>query len=219
MGKAKIILYHGTRAPLEKIAKEGLLIRAGKVGPDTKLQMIEEVLAEFGYRLDQVPEWIWRHEYAYEATIEPHLHFSINRETAIGYSHQGCETKAQVRAAMYIWLYGEDLTSQEIREKLGESPHSLAAKKNGKISLVFCVQVLRSFIRTKDLLDLENTASKIRKLYSEAEAEDFLARTTQEMRVIQNIPPRMIKKVWRIDFQSFRDYRITEIPLSERKEV
>lgn len=220
MGKAKIILYHGTRAPLEKIAKEGLLIRAGRVGPDTKLQMIDEVLDEFGFQRDQVPGWIWKGEYNYEATIVPHLHFAVNRDVAAGYSRQGCEIQAQVRAAMYMWLTGPDLTFWEITQKLGRNPYHLAAEKNGKTSLVFEVEIPRTFVRAKDLLDLGETASKFRTFYGEDKVKNFLATTTFEMRVIRNILPEMITKVWRIGFPTpyGRDYQFEEVPLNGAKE-
>lgn len=179
-----LILYHGTRAPLEKIMKEGLLIRAGRVGNDTRMQMIDEVLeGEFGVTRDQVPEWVWRYEWEYEKTIEPHLHFSVNVGTAAGYSHQGCEIKACVRGGMYSWLltrrYGEDISFKEIEEKFGVSPNRLACKMNGKESHVFCVEVPKDYVREEDLNRLIEVGQILVSKFDKKEQQRHLSSTTK----------------------------------------
>lgn len=211
--EGRVILFHGTRASVQKILKEGLLIRAGRIGKDTKMQMIDEVLnGEFGVTREQVPEWIWRYDYDYEATFKPHLHMSINRDTAIGYSHQGCEIKACVRANMYNWLltrrYG-DVSQIFVEKKFPNvSVNQLACQRNGEESHVFQVEVPRMFLRKEDL----DCWDKIKvKVQQNPKIARVLETTTLEVRCFQNIPPSMIKHIWKIHFTNFLQYEIEEV--------
>jgi hypothetical protein len=205
----EIILYHGTRASLNKILKEGLLIRAGLRGKDTKMQMIDEVLnREFGVTRDQIPEWVWRNEYDYERTIEPHLHMSINLGTAVGYSHQGCEIKAQVRRNMFTWLlmrkFGRDFYAEEFKQKYGVEIgiiSRIACERNGKNSHVFQVKIPVDYLRKEDLEFWRKIVAKVKEVnvkYPDIEAFSTLKRTTMEIRCIKNIPPKMFTKIWRV---------------------
>jgi len=206
----EVILYHGTRASYRKILKEGLLIRAGLHGRDTKMKMIDDVLQrEFGVTRQQVPDWIWKNEYEYEKTIEPHLHMSINFGTAAGYSHQGCEIKAQVRDAMYCWLltrrYG-DITCRE-QQKLfpNVSVSQLACERNGKHSYVFQVKLPISFLRDQDLVFWREILTNINELmitHEECEPRKTLEETTMEIRCLRNIRPKMITQVWEIKWDN-----------------
>jgi len=210
----RIILYHGTRACLEKVLKEGLLIRAGLKGRDTKMQMIDEVLmGEFGVEREQVPDWIWRYEYEYEKTIEPHLHMSVNLGTAVGYSHQGCEIKAQVRYHMFTWLlerrYG-DFSVKDFEEKLFPNLRygiisKLACERNGKESHVIQVEVPRGFLREEDWKFWRATVERVketRKERPDLDAYRTLKTTTMEIRCLEHIPPEMFRKIWKVHWGS-----------------
>lgn len=202
----RIILYHGTRAPAEKIFKEGLLVAAGLKGRNAKLQMIDEVLtSEFGVTREQIPEWIWIWEYKYEQTKPPHLHMSINLGTAIGYSHQGCEVKAQIRRNMFIWLlmrrYG-DFSIKDFEEKLFPNLSysiisEIACKRNGENSYVFQVEVPKNYIYKEDLSFWRDTVTKVKKLNN----FEILKTTTMEVRVVRDIPPEMIRRCWKVNWK------------------
>jgi len=207
-----IVLYHGTRASFEKIMKEGLLIRAGLVGNDTKMKMIDDVLnGELGVERGQIPDWIWKNEYEYEQTRSPHLHMSLNFGTALGYSHQGCEIKAQIRNNFYSWIlskrYGENLTIQELKIKLGHpeiSINGIACEMNGKESHVFQVEVPINFLDKEDYKFWREILEKIKranKEHPELKAFESLKRNTLEIRILRNIPPEMIKRAWKIYFK------------------
>jgi len=204
-----IILYHGSRVPYKKVMKQGLLIRAGLRGKNSKLQMIDDVLnGEFGVTREQIPEWIWKFEYDYEKTIEPHLHLSINLGTAVGYSHQGCEIKAQIRDHMYGWLlirrYG-DLSVGEMQNKFPKSNLSqLACEQNGKRSYVFQVAVPKSFIRKEDLKfwsEIINRLVELQKKRPELNALRHLLSDTIEMRCVKNLPASQILRIWNVDWK------------------
>jgi len=191
-----LVLYHGTRAPLRKILKEGILVRAGRTGKDTRMQMVDEVLErEFGVTKEQVPSWIWKGEYDYEGSIEPHIHMSVNIRTAAGYAHQGCEIHAEIRSHMYGWLlerrYGP-MKVEDQRRRFPKSPGLIACEMNGVESHVFCVEVPVDFVRTSDLELLEGILKRA------PGRMDYLNTTTMEVRVVKDIPPQMIKRVWRV---------------------
>jgi hypothetical protein len=168
--------------------------------------MIDDVLqGEFGVTREQIPEWVWKYEYEYEKTIEPHLHMSINFGTAAGYSHQGCEIKAQVRHAMYEWLlmrrYGDITCREEQKLFPNISASQLACERNGKRSYVFQVKVPIAFLRDKDVVFWREVLTKINGLiitHKEYEMRKNLEETTMEIRCLRKIPPKMITQVWEI---------------------
>lgn len=227
----KVVLYHGTRAPLEKVLKEGLLIRAGLKGAGTKMQMIDEVLnGEFGVTREDVPEWVWIYEYDYEKTIEPHLHMSINLGTAVGYSHQGCEIKAQIRRNMFNWLlsrrYG-DFSAKEFEEKLFPGREygivsQIACQRNGEKSYVLQVEIPRNFLRREDTKFWKEVVEKVKQLaITDPEIEPFktLKDTTMEIRCLKNVPPSMFRKIWRVQWATAwgwisGNYELVNIPFS-----
>lgn len=219
LGGKTLVLYHGTRVSPEKIMEEGLLIRAGLTGKDTRMQMVDNALGEFGYTRKKVPKWIWEGEWNYERTIEPHLHMSTNVGTAVGYSHQGCEIKAQIRTALISWIitkvYGDkDMSIREIDEKLGCSPSKIAIRMNGKSSYVYCVEIPRNFVRKEDLQGLEGASKRYGEKIGIKERDEWLNRTTREVRVVENIPPNMIKRVWKVNFKGkfvFAGYELERV--------
>ena len=200
---AEIILYHGTRAPINKILREGLLVRAGRTGPNTKLQMIDEVLqGEFGVTREQIPDWIWRHEYEYELTEPPHLHMSINLGTAIGYAYQGCEIKASIRKNMFFWLLQK--RGQKITAKQKQLISKIAAERNGETPHVIQVKIPVGWLYRPDLELWRQLLKKIKREHyrnPQLNCLELLKTTTLEIRCLQNIPPEKITAIYKIKFQ------------------
>lgn len=193
ISRGRISLYHGTRAPLEKILGEGLLIYGGH---RNKMSLVREALADLGLKIRDVPRWVWESSIHYEANIEPHIHCSLNIGTAAAYAWQGCETKAVVRAGALIWLLsrllGHDVTFREL-EELGVSDWDIrrvAAEANGLESHVIKVEVPIEYVRREDYEDV----LRMIHLYG----EQRLLYNIMEVRVVRNIPPDMIKAAWRV---------------------
>jgi len=226
---SQIILYHGTRAPIDEILRQGLLIRAGLKGVDTKLQMIDEVLnREFGVTREQVPDHVWRWEYDYERTIEPHLHMSLNLGTAVGYSHQGCETKAQVRGSMYHWLLERrlgDFSPKQFEQTFGVGygiVSRIACEQNGRDSHVVQVEVPVNFLRKEDFDLWRRHVQQLKTVQRyDRDVFDELRRTTMEMRCLKNVPPAMFRRVWKVEWGEAwgwiaGDYKLHELPSHRR---
>jgi len=189
----RITLFHGTRASLEKIMREGLLICGGR---RSRMDLVREALADFGLKIHDVPRWVWETAALCEANIEPHIHFSLNLGAAVAYAWQGCETRALVRAGALIWLLsrllGENMSWRDLEDK-GVSMRDIdvvAAKMNGVESHVIKVEVPIDYVRREDYEDILNAVQ----IYG----EEYLSSTTMEVRVVKNVPPNMIKRVWRV---------------------
>jgi hypothetical protein len=172
-----ITLYHGTTEDnLRSILKEGFK----PFSPD---QALEEILQEYGFSKNTVPEWIWKYELEYRKQ-KPYIFFTTSKKQAKAYASKS---------------YGEFKNSIVDVLKQWKKEQGVEIKKKTYKPVIITIDVPWKFVQSD--IDLKNIYQNIinHKKYIEEKLshknktlEDYLSSMSLEFFAKNPIPTKYI---------------------------